>query len=202
MGRPTRSVTSKAVRPIIRVFTEGLRTEVQYLQAWHRIHRQDVFVDISKQHGTPMTLVDLAVADKQKMERQARRGKGAAPDEYWCVFDRDEHPLVTEAMALAAGEGINVAMSNPCLELWLLWHYCDHRRWEERGKVQHRLKELAGIDKRLEEETVSHLLDKFPEARARAQAQEDVHKGNGSELHENPSSGVWRVVDSIRQKSA
>lgn len=40
----------------------------------------------------------------------------------WCVVDVDEFDL-TRALVLARQCGINLAISNPCFEYWLLLHF-------------------------------------------------------------------------------
>ena len=94
-GRPKRRVPSErsdANRDQLLVFVEGLRTEVQYINFWYRMNRAQVLVDIDDRHGTPMTLVKAAIDAKRTEQREERRNRGKAHDEYWCVFDRDEHP--------------------------------------------------------------------------------------------------------------
>ena len=39
------------------------------------------------------------------------------------MFDRDEHARFTEAVNLAKSHGIELAISNPCFELWAILHY-------------------------------------------------------------------------------
>ena len=38
-------------------------------------------------------------------------------------MDRDTHPHFDKAMKLCEVEGVRVARSNPCFELWLILHY-------------------------------------------------------------------------------
>lgn len=45
--------------------------------------------------------------------------------EVWVVFDKDDNQDFDEAIALAKKEGLNVAWSNECFELWLLLHFQD-----------------------------------------------------------------------------
>ena len=60
-----------------------------------------------------MTVVDQAVEQKRHEAREARRGRGRASDEYWCVFDVDQHPNLERAVEKALANGIGVAVSNP-----------------------------------------------------------------------------------------
>jgi RloB-like protein len=107
------SERSDVNRAQLLVFVEGLRTEVQYINFWYRMNRAQVLVDIDERHGTPMTLVNAALDAKRAEQREERRNRGKAHDEYWCVFDRDEHPQFDEAVKLARENGIGIAMSTP-----------------------------------------------------------------------------------------
>ena len=135
-GRPKRRVPSERSdvnRAQLLVFVEGLCTEVQYINFWYRMNRAPVLVEIDERHGTPMTLVNAALDAERAEQREERRNRGKAHDEYWCVFDRDEHPQFDEAIKLARENGIGIAMSNPCLELWFVWHFADHTAHVGRG---------------------------------------------------------------------
>ena len=74
--------------------------------------------------------------------KAARRGRGDAYNEYWCVFDIDEHPNVARALELAASSGVNVYVTNPVrLDLWFLLHFEDqnaaiHRHEAQQGRQQ------------------------------------------------------------------
>ena len=198
--RPTRSPSNRSLRPALLVFTEGEKTEPQYLTPWLRQHRASVTVEIDRRHGTPMTLVSMAIDAQSAAAKDERRGRGTAPSGIWCVFDRDEHPLVEEAKALAATNGILVAFSNPCFELWLLLHYQDQIGWLERDRAQSLFKTAASLRKykQLPPEITDHLMQHNDEAADRARRLDQLHSGNGSPEGENPSSSVWRLIDAIR----
>ena len=80
----------------ILVFTEGQATEPIYVTHLHRDHRERVAVILDDRHGAPLTLVKLAVEALADARRDARRARGTAFDEVWCVFDVDEHPDLAE----------------------------------------------------------------------------------------------------------
>lgn len=44
-------------------------------------------------------------------------------DEVWAVVDQDQHSTLKDALALARREGVKVALSKPCFEVWLLLHH-------------------------------------------------------------------------------
>lgn len=181
----------------IAVFAEGSKTEPDYLAYWHRANRDRVQVVIDGGLGAPMTVVDRAADQKRQEAKEARRGRGRASNEYWCVFDVDQHPNVDQAIDKALANGISVAMSNPCIELWFILHFQDQSAHIERGDAQTVSKELLGCDKVLDSAALSELMERFPEAKVRAVALDNKHLGDDRAAGSNPSSGMWRLIDRI-----
>lgn len=181
----------------IAVFAEGSKTEPDYLAYWHRANRDRVQVVIDGGLGAPMTVVDRAADQKRQEAKEARRGRGRASNEYWCVFDVDQHPNVGQAIDKALANGISVAMSNPCIELWFILHFQDQSAHIERGDAQTVSKELLRCDKVLDSAALSELMERFPEAKVRAVALDNKHLGDDRAAGSNPSSGMWQLIDRI-----
>ncbi|HUN33574.1 MAG TPA: RloB family protein, partial [Trebonia sp.] len=180
-GEPRRPAASGVgERRSILVFTEGQRTEPIYLTHWHRLHRQSVIVTIDGFHASPMQLVEEAVAKRAIDQRAARRGQGAPYDEYWCVFDVDEHPHLERALEVAARSEISIALSNPCIELWFLLHFED--QWDEihRYEAQRKSLELLASGKVPSQAALAELVGRYDDARRRAQALDKKHDRDGS----------------------
>ena len=57
-------------------------------------------------------------------------------DFVWCVFDSDDHPGIPAAKQQARDNGINLAISNPCFEIWILLHFQDHRSHVQRQTLR------------------------------------------------------------------
>ena len=93
-----------------------------------------------------MTIATEAVEFAQSLglTTKSRRRKNSFEknDEVWAVFDRDEHPKFDEAVSLCESNGLGVARSNPCFELWLILHERDYDRPDHRDAVQRELKNL------------------------------------------------------------
>lgn len=195
--RPRRT-PQQQIRQIL-VFVEGERTEDGYFKFWWRRNRDKVIVHIDERNGTPMTLVEHAVAQKKHEEREERRERGKAHDEVWCVFDVDDHSHLAEAILLAENNGINIAVSHPCFELWLILHYEDQTAHIERGPAQKRAWELLGCKKTLTEAALGDLEVHYDDAVKRAKALDKKHEGDGSPARNNPSSEIWKLVERIRK---
>ena len=203
MGAKRGRASAGRLRPTVRrllVFTEGRATEPDYIKHWYRMHRDRVLVALDSFHGTPMSLVERAVARKRSDLREERRGRGDAWDEYWCVFDRDEHPYLAEAFSEAASNGISVAFSNPCIELWLMLHFDDRRSHIERSDAKRESRRLLQCEGHLTPGALAQLTERFDVARARAQALERKHQLDGSEPRSNPSSNVWALVERLARE--
>jgi hypothetical protein len=157
-------------------------------------------VEISDFHGTPMSLVEKAVEMKTKEAREERRGRGSAHEEYWCVFDVDTHPYLAEAMELARRHRINLAISNPCIELWFLLHFSDQTAYIECRDAARAVSGKIGDGKGLTPDALQALGERFEGAKKRAQKLEKKHLGDGTPAPGNPSSGVWRLIDAMHQR--
>jgi RloB-like protein len=134
--RPSRPQANAIPKKRILVFTEGLATEPIYLTYLHRLHRERISIVIDPRHGSPLTLVESAVAERKHLQREERRGRGTGYDEYWCVFDVDEHLGLNAALELASSNGVSIALSNPCIELWFVLHSADQTAHIDRHEVQ------------------------------------------------------------------
>jgi hypothetical protein len=116
-------------------------------------------------------------------------------DSVWAVFDVDDHPNLQQALALAQSRNINLAISNPCFELWALLHFEEQRAHVERHLLASQLRvHLPDYEKLL------------PYVRMRTAYTVAVQRARDLELeadhhHEpgrNPSTAVHRLTELIR----
>src|SRR3954451_2941209 len=113
-------------RKRVLVICEGEKTEPSYFTGVKRLEQAStVDIEIDKAGGVPKTLVERAVAKKKDSKRAVSRDgdPNLLYDEIWCVFDVDEHPNLQDAKQQAKANGIELAISNPCFELWLHLHF-------------------------------------------------------------------------------
>jgi hypothetical protein len=183
----------------ILIVCEGRVTERAYFKAFqHEVRNPRVHVEISRDVGVPMTVVELAVCLKDEADQEAKRQRdeNLRFDEVWGVFDVDEHPRLGEAEQLAASKSIELAVSNPCFELWALLHFQDQHAHVERDKARAAVQTyLRDYDKELD----------FPKMHpgysdAVRRAKELVNEaGRHQEPGRNPTTGVYRLTEAIRQ---
>ena len=127
-------------KPLARflIVCEGKVTEPVYFDDIRRMERGIIELEIVP-GSVPKDVVERAVDMKKQSERDAKRrqDENLRYDSVWCVFDIDEHPFVPEAKQQAHANAINLAVSNPCFELWFLLHFQDQTAHIDRHKVQH-----------------------------------------------------------------
>jgi RloB-like protein len=185
------------------IFCEGKKTESIYLTHWYRLYRSKVIAKIAPhEHTTPFELVRTAVDQRRADLREARRGRGSPYDQYWCMFDVDEHPHILEALELAKANNINVALSSPCVELWFLLHFDDQTAYIDRHDAQRKSRDHLSCDKVLTPTALDLLVSNYEKAKDRAQSLERKHIGDASDPPWNPYSDAWQLVDAIRSDTA
>jgi hypothetical protein len=156
-----------------------------------------VDVEIDDASGVPKTLVERAVARKKASEEEAHRARdeNLKYDEIWCVFDVDVHPKLPDARQQARDNGIKLAVSNPCFELWLLLHFREHSAHIERNVAARLLR--THIHDYQKEVPFEDVRDSYAEAVKRAQQLDKRHSDNGTKGG-NPSTNVYRLTERIR----
>ena len=138
--RPSRRGPRRELKPRVFVVTEGEKTEPQYILEFLRIH-----------HAPNVEVVPTGFEPRAVVEKANKLRTAAKPNSrsrtkpcVWAVFDRDEHPRYEQAQRLAKEKAISVAVSNPCFELWAVFHYRDHAAPIDRHECQKLLEELCG----------------------------------------------------------
>ncbi|MGR6997917.1 RloB domain-containing protein [Yinghuangia aomiensis] len=149
--------------------------------SWTRSH--------SAKCGSPRQIVGYA--------QQLRDRDCDAFDEVWCVVDVDEFKDISAAVGKAAGAGIEIAISNPCFELWLILHFGDHTApCTSYGTLSPYLKKhVPDYDKsKLRFRDFAGGLDAAHQRAVRLDP-------TGKEHRRNPSTGVRRLVQAMRSGS-
>ncbi|GAA1700025.1 hypothetical protein GCM10009745_53400 [Kribbella yunnanensis] len=176
------------------IFCEGEASEPDYLNALKRLpevrNNTAISLEIDPTSGVPLTLVQAAVA---------RMRKDVEVDEYWCVFDVEwpqHHPHLDRTLQIAAGNDINVAVSNPCFELWLILHHQDHGAFLDNRAAESLSRRLDGrTGKRID---ASMYLPQRAEASKRAADLAGRHDQNGALFpDDNPSSSMYKLLKAI-----
>jgi len=108
---------------VLHLFVEGEVTEASYADRIndHLGRERRFHLKVSKAGGNPRDLVEAAIQMRtEELPRASDRCDPRQDPEVWCLFDRDTHVEVDGAIADATKNGVRLAFSHPCFELWLL----------------------------------------------------------------------------------
>jgi hypothetical protein len=182
----------------ILIVCEGTKTEPEYFRHLGSLHRTVLRMDIRPAGVDPKALVERAVEIMKAAEMDAQR-KGDSHlsyDSVWCVFDVDDHRRLSDAKQQALANGIKLAISNPCFELWFLLHFQDHMSYIHRDKLSKLLctKHLPSYRKGA---PVEELEPRYQSAVARA-SQLNKWQVEQGRKGGNPSTDVYLLTEEIR----
>ena len=109
---------SRDTKPVTYVFCEGEKTEPTYFSRW-------------RERGMSLHIFKVSHTDPPGIIKDAQEiisGRSFEPsqgDSVWCVYDVDANSNATlaKAAALAKRNRFDIALSNPCFELWYILHF-------------------------------------------------------------------------------
>ncbi|MDL5487133.1 RloB family protein [Microbacterium wangruii] len=187
---PGRGKAHRAPRTTFLVVCGGRETEIQYVDYLkNHLHLQAVTVKRRGSGETPEKLVKQASLDSDSF------------DHVWvlCDVDNFQRQIVT-ADRMASRGGVNLAASNPCFEVWIMWH-------KEKGfspglgirEAQDRASSLGlTTGKHKKDLKIDELMGRYSAARDNAQHARELHARSGLALPENvPASDVDLLVNAI-----
>jgi len=117
--RVRKSKTStKEIKRIFKIFTEGKETEPRYIRAYvedylkkHNCFDKILFAFKPKNH------------DPKSLLENAKEAKVSKVDNVWIVFDRDGHDKIPATFKEARENGIEIAFSSISFATWILMHF-------------------------------------------------------------------------------
>ena len=209
-----KSITSRTKQPIesvtphrrdaniIYIATEGENTEKHYfeLPIFMNNHRVKVIVLSTGEDGysAPQHVIHRLHNDPNIKYVQPQ-----PDDEYWLVIDKDRwtEQKISEVCSMARrgkhGKKTQVAISNPCFEMWLYLH---HAEWTDGSIIPkilkqrlHKLTKGRGLSQ-FDKESVNEMIDA---AIVRAKTNDPT---NGLYWPDNPGTRVYQVVEAIRTR--
>lgn len=205
--RPSARATRERHKRVLAV-SGGIKTEAQYLDYVNgRVRSGGVKIVTAKSGRDPVSLVkearELAAEDK-------RNAKNSDDPEnvfnaIWVVFDVDDFAdSIPEAMKLAKEHGIRCAISNPCFEVWLLWHVSEFSSHDTTKATQKKAKQqevVGGVGGKTI--NLKQIEGNYNAARKSALNAERVHAEAARKFpHDNPRSDVHQLIDYVLESAA
>jgi hypothetical protein len=187
-------------RPTVLIVCEGGETERQYFEKFARHHKNALIkVEVADRTGVPFSLVEYTKDYKREIEKKARRqmDQNIAYDSVWCVFDVDQHPRIPDAKVMAAANDINLAISNPCFELWLVLHLRETLGMQHHHAMQDLLETLdPNYDKHVKHVDFPLYIPGYEQAIRRARRMDALAQQVGTPGH-NPTTNVYELTELI-----
>lgn len=182
----------------ILIVTEGEKTEPNYLKGLrNHLKLQAADIRVVKADGTDaLSVVKHAVELRGQRRREARRGCTVPYDSVWAVFDTeraDTNLKLNDALQKATAHKINVALSNPCFEFWVLLHdEYTTAQFTKCENVIRRIKDRHFPDYEKGNVNAEQYLPKIPTAIRNSEQCREYHKTAG--VDGNPSTDVDLLV--------
>ncbi len=194
--KPNRNPKQKFI-----LFSEGANTERVYFEALERHYTNALFeINFIGPAGTPITIADKVKVQMKTLKEERIANSFAEKDTVWGIFDEDNHDNVRESIDKCIAAGAKVAYSNPCFEVWLILHYEDFDKSDDRHQVQKHYGTLDPYYKRNGSKIPNYevLIPKIEEAEERAVRQEMRRESEGAEGG-RPSTTVYSLTKAIRK---
>jgi hypothetical protein len=137
-----RKIGSQSPKWKIIIICEGEKTEPVYFLDFARHFKSNIVsVRLIPKGGPVRELVGRVKELQEEMMQKAQRSKNSFDQFFkvWGVPDVDEHPKLLEAMNLAQEHNLNIALSNPCFEIWGLLHFSEQNAPLHRKDAQRNL---------------------------------------------------------------
>ncbi|MEH1863972.1 MAG: RloB family protein [Nostoc sp.] len=195
---PSRNIAQK-----ILIACEGSKTEPIYFNSIRNELRSstlDIIVLPHQNKTDPRSIIERLIEERQQRKDNQQ---WSTEDEAWAVFDGDEHIEKSlenwqSAINRATSQKINLAITNPCFELWYLIHFQDHFAQINRDRLVNLLgKHIPNYDKSmcLYPKPLKSLTEQAIQ-RAEKMAKE-IERNELSE-HSNPCcSGLPKLISSL-----
>jgi len=153
--------------------------------------------------SSPSHVVDRL---KDAFETVKKRGQVQSGDEFWVCLDTDHHMTDThlkgtlEALRQAKQVGFELAISNPCFDLWLLLHYTDVARGTRFAKSADVVEEIRKLVPGFHKTAIKKgmfTLDMVPDAIQRARALEEDPDNPAGPWPEDTGTRVYLLVERV-----
>ena len=186
-----RSVPHQRDTRLIIIATEGKETERKYFTLFRdtRIIQIKVLPTGEDNLSSPQHVINRL--NGYRVEYQIGEG-----DELWLMVDVDRWKNLGEIVDEAYRRGYQVAISNPCFEVWLLCHFQDPPKNAQKCQpIEDTLREVLGGSYNKSNLDISQFADKLDSAIQRTE-QLDINPKD--RWPQSVGSHVYMVVHSIR----
>ena len=200
MAKRKRLNSRRTIKKTYLIVTNGAVTEPQYFQSYE-------FPNLKIVHSEGSPLETMCKAVRIAGEQRKAQAKYAG---VWVVVDKDnyEETELQEAQKLGKQKNIDLIVSVPCFEIWLLWHLQECGSYLTTPQAQERFERaLSAIlppdqvrKRKKTEKSRKYLPNAFPYKQwEKAKERNDKIAGGNVNLYPNPSSPVGEILETLAQ---
>ena len=200
MAKRKRLNSRRTIKKTYLIVTNGAVTEPQYFQSYE-------FPNLKIVHSEGSPLETMCKAVRIAGEQRKAQAKYAG---VWAVVDKDnyEETELQEAQKLGKQKNIDLIVSVPCFEIWLLWHLQECGSYLTTPQAQERFERaLSAIlppdqvrKRKKTEKSRKYLPNAFPYKQwEKAKERNDKIAGGNVNLYPNPSSPVGEILETLAQ---
>ncbi|GAA3443755.1 RloB family protein [Planomonospora venezuelensis] len=157
---------------------------------------RDYFIGMRSRRG-PQIDVDIPDVDHLSIVREATVRKSDEYSSIWCALDTElDHALTARLVDEARRGEVNLCLSTPCFEVWLILHHADCARpFQSAEEAKKKLKSLV----RSWSEGSTRFSD-FSHGIEVACGRSRKLDPTGGEVLKNPSTNAWKLVAEIQEE--
>lgn len=178
-------------------------TEKEYFEYVRKsLANSPLKLDVEAKGRNPAALLSRAIDLRDEDKREARRNNDRE-NVYrgvWVVTDTDDFTAeLVDLIAVAASEGIDLIISNPCFELFMVLHDRDYAKHCETAQIQAVAKKIdmltGGNGKSI---IFDKILGNFEQAEVYSHGLRRRHERDGKSFpNDNPSTSVDLIVRTL-----
>ncbi|MEE3711888.1 RloB family protein [Campylobacter sp. CLAX-7218-21] len=115
---PTKRISKQLEeKTTVLIICEGQKTEPNYFNKLKEKYHLSNIIILKNTKPSPSSVVRVA------MEKQREYKLDAKNSIIYCVFDRDEHKDIDNALDMIKAKSFNAILSSVCFEIWYLLHF-------------------------------------------------------------------------------
>lgn len=155
----SRSKPTRKPLPVVVVVCDDAKTAPMYFECLKRELKTSITIKVvpSENGGTAQQVLNRAMNEKKKLSQGQEEKKQNSDDQVFALVDleAEDHrkQQAMEAQKSGKAKGIDVALSNPCFEVWTLSHLVDT------GRAFQNCKEVTKVVKKEWNATFNHDID-------------------------------------------
>ncbi len=186
-------------KPRLTFVCEGKNSEPNYLRALKE--KIDIewalfsFVVVPAA-GVPSSIVKRVLEEKRQNEV---KDSFAEKDQYWALYDRDEHPCYYKAGIICRDNNIHIAASNPCIELWFILHETDYDKVVDRKKLQKACEKICNFSSKSKDTDFNKLVESYELATKRAEDKYAARESEKDKQLNPPYTTFFRLIRELEK---